>query len=167
MPQLAVQTRSTKSFVTPLVLLIVSFLAFALTACSGVGVQTVSVYQQTQNGVDMTITYYANGDEVTKQSTVNVMNYAGIGLSGPDEARKLLDPIMAEFQGVTGLEHSVEYGDTAVTERMTVDYSIADIKEISELTGSSFEGVGDGKNVKLSLKQSVALLEKSGFKKTN
>lgn len=124
--------------------------------------ETVHVFNQSDAAVDMTLTYYAVGDVVTKQTTVNVINYQGAGLADADAARALLDPLIGGFQNVVGLEHSIVYGDTSATETLAIDYNIADIVQISELTGSTFEGVVDS-NTRLSLAQSRQMLLASGF----
>ncbi len=118
------------------------------------------------NGVDMTFTYYAVGDEVTRQTTKNVMPYEVLGVTTADEARPILDPMVAEFQGIPGLEHSLEYGDTEAVETLTVDYAVADLQTISELTGSTFSG-DTSEGAKVSLQQSLEMLEGQGFTRVN
>lgn len=118
------------------------------------------------NGVDMTFTYYADGDTVIRQTTRNVMPYSAIGVSTADEAKNILDPIIVEFQGVPGLEHSMEYGETGAVETLTVDYSKADPAQISELTGSTFSG-DTSAGAKVSLQRSIEMLEGQGFTRVN
>lgn len=152
-----------------------ALIALTVSACSGLGDsgnggpgilpaenETVHVFNQSDAAVDMTLTYYAVGDVVTKQTTVNVINYAGAGLADADAARALLDPLVESFQNVVGLDHSIVYGDTTATETLAIDYEVADIVEISNLTGSTFEGVVDS-NTRLSLEQSRQMLLANGF----
>ncbi len=122
-----------------------------------------AVFTMSQNGVDVTLTYYYVGDDVTRQSTTNVIDYAQAGLADEQAARDLFEPLIKDFQNVKGLEHSMEYGPTSAKEELTVDYSEANLSEISKLTGSEFSGdAKDGS--KLSFKASRDMLLKSGFK---
>lgn len=140
---------------------VLAVLAFALTACSG-GAKTETTFTMTRQGVEMTLVYYATGDEVTRQTTRNVMPYEALDVADADEARALIEPLTTGFQDVKGLTYSVEYTDTEAIETLDVDYSVADIAEIAELTGSSFSGDTSG-NAKLSLEQSRQMLLNQGF----
>ncbi len=142
--------------------LLLAILALALTACSGSKEATQAVFTKEQDGVAMTLTYYAEGDDVVKQSTVNVVDYKEAGIADADEARDIFEPLIKDFEGVTGLEHKMEYGETEAVETMTVDYTKADLSEIAGLTGSSFTGSTD-KGAKLSMEGSRQMLLKQGF----
>ena len=141
---------------------LLAILVFALSACSGSKEATQAVFTQEKDGIKVTLTYFAEGDDVVKQSTVNVINYAEAGLGGAADAREIFDPLIKDFEGVEGLEHKMEYGETEATETMTVDYTKADISEIAKLTGSSFSGKTE-KGAKLSMEGSRQMLLKAGF----
>ena len=147
-------------------LAVLSALMLSRAACGGDGKETSTTLTNDVNGVEMTFTYYADGDDVTRQTTKNVMPYELLGVTTADEAKQILDPMTEEFKGVTGLEHSMEYGDTAATETLTVDYTTADLSEISQLTGSTFSG-DTSSGAKVSLEKSIEMLESQGFTKTN
>jgi len=121
-----------------------------------------AVFSQEQNGVKVTLTYYYVGDDVVRQSTENFIDYAAAGLADEQAARDLFEPLVKDFQGVKGLEHKMTYGPTSATENLTVDYSEADLAEISKLTGSTFSG-DTSKGAKLSFKASRDMLLKGGF----
>lgn len=143
---------------------IVALLALVLSGCSlGGGAETETSYTKTQNGATVTMTFYAKGDTVTKQTTHSVLKYGESGLKDKDAAKAYFDPIIEQFQNVKGLTHSMQYTDTEVIEDLTVDYSEADISEISKLIGSQFEGGSKQKGV--SLKKTVEGLEAGGFTK--
>lgn len=145
----------------------IALLALALSGCGilGGGAETVTSYTKTQNGANVTLTFHATGDKVTKQSTHSVLNYAQSGLKDKETAKAYFDPIITQFQNVKGLTHSMTYGETEAIEDLEVDYSKADIEEVSKLMGSSFEGGSKQKGV--SLKKTVEGLEANGFTKVD
>ncbi len=159
------QTTSTKKPLVKLLALL-SALMLSLAACGGDKEETATTLTNNLNGVEMTFTYYAVGDDVTRQTTKNVMPYEVLGVTTADEARPILDPMVTEYQGVPGLEHSLEYGDTEVVETLTVDYNEADLSKISQLTGSTFSG-DTSEGAKVSLEKSIEMLENQGFTKVN
>ncbi|MEF3331383.1 YehR family lipoprotein [Oceanobacillus oncorhynchi] len=122
--------------------------------------ETVTL-QSEQNGVIMKITYVAEGDEVIEQSTESEIPYSSLMVTTKEEAQAILDPIVAEIQGTEGLEHNIDYQDDKAIETMTIDYTTADLSEISALPGSTFEGEEGADTV--SLEQSVEMMEGQGF----
>lgn len=126
------------------------------------GERTETTFTQNQAGVETTMTYIAEGDEVVKQTTTNVVDYAAAGISDETEARELFDPMEDEGQDVDGYEQSIDYGETSATEELEIDYSVADLSELSQLPG--YEGTaGAGPNDYISLEESRKMLESSGF----
>lgn len=124
--------------------------------------ETETVYYLSMNGADITVTYYAKGDIVTKQTTYSVVPYSVVGATTIEEAKEVFDPIAEAYQGIEGVEESIEYKDDHAVETLVVDYSKADLEQVSKLSGSKFEGDTNGK---VSLKKSIKLLEDSGFTK--
>lgn len=135
-------------------------LMLALVGCSSK--ETETSYFSDANGIETTLTYYAKGDTVTKQTTKSVMPYSLLQVSTEEEARAILEPLSEEFQGVEGLEQSIEYTKLTIIETVSVDYTIADLEEISKLQGTEFEGDTKGR---ISLKKSIKLLEGLGYTK--
>lgn len=134
--------------------------ALTLAGCSED--ETETTFTNSQGGVEMSMTYTAVGDEVTKQTTSNVIDYEAAGLGGKEEAQQLLDPMIEQGDDVEGYEQSIEYGDTEATEEVSIDYEVADFNELSQVPG--FEGAGnteDGDYV--SLEESREMLENQGF----
>lgn len=124
--------------------------------------ETETVYSLSMNGVDITITYYAKGDIVTKQTTYSTIPYSAVGATTIEEAKLVFDPMVQTYQGIEGVEESIEYKEDHAIETLVVDYSKADLEQVSKLSGSEFEGDTSGK---VSLKKSIKLLEDSGFTK--
>ncbi len=97
---------------------------------------------------------------MTEQSTKNELPYEVMGVSNAEEAEALLADTVAGFEGIEGLTYEMDYQDDVAVEQLTVDYEKADMDEISNLMGSSFEGdVSEG----ISLKNSVEMLKEQGF----
>lgn len=129
-------------------------------AANGEGTETA--FTQTQNGVEMTLTYTSVGDRVIKQTTQNVIDYAAAGFADKAEAQEILDPMIGEGSGIEGYDQSIEYGETSAVEEVTVDYDVVDMSELNGIPG--FEGSENmGAADFVSLSESRKLLEQQGF----
>lgn len=145
-----------------LFLLLLTFLV-VLTGCGNTQEQT-AVYEGTFNGVEMRLTYYAKGDRVYKQTAENVIPYSALGVTSEEEARVILDPASAQYQGIEGLEETLEYGGDSVRETLSVDFEKVNFDEIQGIPGIDLEGdTSQG----VSLKRSGKSLEESGFVKVS
>ena len=153
-------TRSSKKKFTALAAL--PFIAaLSLTAC-GEEEATETAFENSMNGVEMTLTYTHKGDEVIKQTTSNVIDYEAAGLGSKEEAQELLDPMIAQADDVEGYDQSIEYGDTSATEEVTIDYEVVDMSELGGLPG--FEGSGNMEDADfISFEESREMLESQGF----
>ena len=125
--------------------------------------QVVTYEYKDDSGMTMSVTYYAKADRVYKQTTRNTIPYKALGVSSKEEAKEMLDDIIAESRDVKGYTDELEYKDDMVIETVTVDYDVADIVEIKKLTGAYFDDGDTSKGV--SLEKSIKLLEESGFTK--
>jgi len=126
------------------------------------GERTEAVFEMSQNGVDVTVTYTAQGDQVVKQTTRNEIDYAASGFSGEEEAREYFDPMLAQAQDVPGYEQTMEYGETSAVEELVIDYSVADPSDLAELPGYEASDNMDVADY-VSLEESRQLLLNSGF----
>lgn len=123
------------------------------------GENTVTL-QLEKNGVIVKLTYQADGDMVYEQTANNEMPYSVLGVSTPEEAEEAMASYAADFQDVEGVTHNFEYLDDKAVETLTVKYDEADVNEVSQLTGSEFEGDLSGG---VSLQQSVQMLQSQGY----
>ena len=114
------------------------------------------VYVKKQPGVQMEITLYYKGDVVTKQTAKNIITYSELGLT-KETFKKQAEKLGEKFKGIKGLEDKVDYQDKVAIETVTVDYSIANVHELSGLPG-----VGIG-NEKVSLKKTEEKLIEERF----
>ena len=114
------------------------------------------VYVKKQPGVQMEITLYYKGDVVTRQTAKNIITYSELGLT-KEAFKKQAEKLGQKFKGIKGLEDKVDYQDKVAIETVTVDYSIANVHELSGLPGV---GVG---NEKVSLKKTEEKLIEERF----
>ena len=114
------------------------------------------VYVKKQPGVQMEITLYYKGDVVTRQTAKNIITYSELGLT-KETFKKQAEKLGEKFKGIKGLEDKVDYQDKFAIEIVTVDYSIANVHELSGLPGV---GVG---NEKVSLKKTEEKLIEERF----
>ena len=114
------------------------------------------VYVKKQPGVQMEITLYYKGDVITKQTAKNIITYSELGLT-KEAFKKQAEKLGEKFKGIKGLEDKVDYQDKVAIETVTVDYSIANVHELSGLPGV---GVG---NEKVSLKKTEEKLKEERF----
>ena len=130
------------------------FLLLFLVGCSEK--EGSKVYVKKQPGVQMEITLYYKGDVVTKQTAKNIITYSELGLT-KETFKKQAEKLGEKFKGIKGLEDKVDYQDKVAIETVTVDYSIANVHELSGLPG-----VGLG-NEKVSLKKTEEKLIEERF----
>lgn len=130
------------------------FLLVFLVGCSEK--EGSKVYVKKQPGVQMEITLYYKGDVVTRQTAKNIITYSELGLT-KETFKKQAEKLGEKFKGIKGLEDKVDYQDKVAIETVTVDYSIANVHELSGLPGV---GVG---NEKVSLKKTEEKLIEERF----
>ncbi|NWN88758.1 MAG: DUF1307 domain-containing protein [Micrococcaceae bacterium] len=134
--------------------------ALTLSACGEE--ETETSFTNSQNGIEITMTYTAVGDEVTKQTTTNEIDYEAAGLGGKEEAQQMFDPVVEQAADVEGYEQSIEYGDTSATEEVSIDYEVADLEELANVPG--YEGSANmAEGDYISLDESRTMLEEAGF----
>ena len=51
-----------------------------------------------------------------------------------------MDPIAKQYQAIKGIDYSLDYGEDAATESLTIDYSNLDYDAAKQLPGVTFEG---------------------------
>ena len=139
--------------------------ALALTGCSGgdaAGKASETTLTMSQGGAATTVTYYAEGDNVTKQTTENVVDYEASGIADRDEAEKTVGGLVDQYKGIKGVDHSIEFGDTELTETVTITYADLDVAKLAEATGAD-TGQDPEDARKVSLKEAVKTLTDAGF----
>ena len=66
------------------------------------------------------------------------------------------------IEGIKGLTHKIEYKDDYLTEKLTIDFSKADIEELQ--SKQLLQTSGNQKADYISYKETAKLLEKAGYK---
>ncbi len=140
--------------------------ALALTGCSGggdaAGETTETTLTRSVEGAELTVTYVAEGDKVTQQTTKNVVNYEASGIADRAAAEESVAPLAEQYKGIKGVEHSIEFGDDELTETVTLTYADLDVEKLSSVTGGDpGENPEDARDV--SLKEAVKTLTDGGF----
>ena len=117
-------------------------------------------YVLEKSGVKTEITVYYESDKVTKQTTVNTMNYEKMAVS-KDELKDVAMPVSEKYQGIDGVEQKIVFDDDKAGETLTIDYTKLDLKKLKDLPGMDIDT--DVESV--SLKDTEESLLSQGFTK--
>ncbi len=91
-----------------------------------------------KSGVKTEITVYYDGDKVTKQTTVNTMDYEKMGVT-KDELKEVAMPVSEKYQGIDGVEQKIVFNDDKAVETLTIDYTKVDLKKLKDLPGMEID----------------------------
>ena len=117
-------------------------------------------YVLEKSGVKTEITVYYESDKVTKQTTVNTMNYEKMAVT-KDELKDVAMPVSEKYQGIDGVEQKIVFDDDKAVETLTIDYTNVDLKKLKDLPGMDIDT--DVESV--SLKDTEESLLSQGFTK--
>ena len=117
-------------------------------------------YVLEKSGVKTEITVYYESDKVTKQKTVNTMNYEKMAVT-KDELKDVAMPVSEKYQGIDGVEQKIVFDDDKAVETLTIDYTKVDLKKLKDLPGMDIDT--DVESV--SLKDTEESLLSQGFTK--
>ena len=117
-------------------------------------------YVLEKSGVKTEITVYYESDKVTKQTTVNTMDYEKMAVT-KDELKDVAMPVSEKYQGIDGVEQKIVFDDDKAVETLTIDYTKVDLKKLKDLPGIDIDT--DVKSV--SLKDTEESLLSQGFTK--
>lgn len=117
-------------------------------------------YVLEKSGVKTEITVYYESDKVTKQTTVNTMNYEKMAVT-KDELKDVAMPVSEKYQGIDGVEQKIVFDDDKAVETLTIDYTKVDLKKLKDLPGMDIDT--DVESV--SLKDTEESLLNQGFTK--
>ncbi|MCI5996864.1 MAG: DUF1307 domain-containing protein [Peptoniphilaceae bacterium] len=117
-----------------------------------------------KTGVKIELTYYYNGDMVSKQSANNSISYdllkQSLAVKTKEEVIERLKKTSETYKGIDGIEYSGEYKETEFIEKLTVDYTKLDYQKAKGIPGIIL--TGDPKSG-ISLSKSEELLKNQGF----
>ena len=117
-------------------------------------------YVLEKSGVKTEITVYYENDKVTKQTTVNTMDYEKMAVT-KDELKDVAMPVSEKYQGIDGVEQKIVFDDDKAVETLTIDYTKVDLKKLKDLPGMDIDT--DVESV--SLKDTEESLLSQGFTK--
>lgn len=117
-------------------------------------------YVLEKSGVNTEITVYYESDKVTKQTTVNTMDYEKMAVT-KDELKDVAMPVSEKYQGIDGVEQKIVFDDDKAVETLTIDYTKVDLKKLKDLPGMDIDT--DVESV--SLKDTEESLLSQGFTK--
>lgn len=117
-------------------------------------------YVLEKSGVKTEITVYYESDKVTKQTTVNTMDYEKMAVT-KDELKDVAMPVSEKYQGIDGVEQKIVFDDDKAVETLTIDYTKVDLKKLKDLPGMDIDT--DVESV--SLKDTEEFLLRQGFTK--
>lgn len=117
-------------------------------------------YVLEKSGVKTEITVYYESDKVTKQTTVNTIDYEKMAVT-KDELKDVAMPVSEKYQGIDGVEQKIVFDDDKAVETLTIDYTKVDLKKLKDLPGMDIDT--DVESV--SLKDTEESLLSQGFTK--
>lgn len=117
-------------------------------------------YVLEKSGVKTEITVYYESDKVTKQTTVNTMDYEKMAVT-KDELKDVAMPVSEKYQGIDGVEQKIVFDDDKAVETLTIDYTKVDLKKLKDLPGMDI----DTDVASVSLKDTEESLLSQGFTK--
>lgn len=117
-------------------------------------------YVLEKSGVKTEITVYYESDKVTKQTTVNTMDYEKMAVT-KDELKDVAMPVSEKYQGIDGVEQKIVFDDNKAVETLTIDYTKVDLKKLKDLPGMDI----DTDIESVSLKDTEESLLSQGFTK--
>ena len=111
-----------------------------LTACGSN--EETRTFEMSDQGIESTLVYTHDDDKVISQSTENIINYEELGMDKA-QAEEMFGSMAEQYEGLSGVEHSFEFGDEEATETLTIVYDEVDSEELEGVQGMNFEGEGD------------------------
>ncbi|EFX37311.1 PF06998 family protein [Streptococcus infantis ATCC 700779] len=121
--------------------------------------KTVTFVNDSQPGIQSTLTYTVDGDNVVKQTAHNVADPEALNNTA-DDLKNLIEETYKGYKGLKGVTLSVEIKDGKVVQDLEIDLSVASLDELREALPEEYSGVG--KNV--SFKASKKMLTEHGYK---
>lgn len=134
-------------------------LLFALVGCGGT--TETATFEKEESGSTVRFVYTYKGDKVLSQTSEVTLPYSALGVTTKEEAQTIMESVDASaYEGITGLTYSIEYTDTDLVEKTTVDYETVNVSDIAGLPGMNYSG-----NISnsISMEQSRELLVSQGY----
>ncbi|WP_414842057.1 YehR family lipoprotein [Enterococcus saccharolyticus] len=118
------------------------------------------VFISETEGYNSEITYYYKGDDVTRQTTKNLVSYEYLGATDAEGAEATLEPYASQYRDVKGIDYSIDYEKDPVVEEITITYADIDYEQVKNIDGFTIEGdISQG----ISMKKSEELMLNQGY----
>ncbi len=126
--------------------------------------EVTSIYELTQPGVTVRITLVSKDDKILRQETDSIISYETIGATNAEEAKQILAAITnnTDYAAIKGITYDMTFDDKTAHETIIVDLTKADLSQLAELPGSTFNGDPEQG---VSYSATGQLLEQAGFNK--
>ena len=125
--------------------------------------KTVTFVNDSQPGIQSTLTYTVDGDNVVKQTAHNVADPEALNNTA-DDLKNLIEETYKGYKGLKGVTLSVEIKDGKVVQDLEIDLSVASLDELRKALPEEYPGIGN--RVSFSITKNG--LETMGFtEKTN
>ena len=125
--------------------------------------KTVTFVNDSQPGVQSTLTYTVDGDNVVKQTAHNVADPEVLNNTA-DDLKNFVEETYKGYKGLKGVTLSVEIKDGKVVQDLEIDLSVASLDELRKARPEEYSGIGNH----ISLTASKKMLKDLGFtEKTN
>jgi uncharacterized lipoprotein YehR (DUF1307 family) len=135
---------------------VLAILAAIMTAC---GSEETRTFEMEEAGTKSTITYTYSGDEVSKQTAENIVNYEELGIEKAD-AEEIIKPVAEQYKDIDGVEYSVEYGDEEAVENIEINYEELDYEKAQKTEGIMLQGDPEKG---ISMEKSAEMIEEQGY----
>lgn len=131
---------------------------FCLVGCSSEPEKKTVVCEADIQGVNQKITLEAEDDDLTVQKTESTLDFGSLGIT--EEQIKEVTKEFEDEYDLNGMRYTYSIEGTVLTEKIIVDYKMADLKELLDngIIESEEENV-----TSVSLKQTVESLKEQGF----
>ncbi len=134
-------------------------LVLLLSACGEGGVKEKR-FKSEVDGMTISLTYEYQMDKVKKQTTKTIVSYDAIGADTKEEAEELYDLIVEDIPLIEGLEQTLEFGDSELTEITKADYDVLDLDLAKDIPGMNLSGdLSNG----ISMEKTEDMLLEQGF----
>ena len=135
---------------------VLAILAAIMTAC---GSEETRTFEMEETGTKSTITYTYSGDEVSKQTAENIVNYEELGIEKAD-AEEIIKTVAEQYKDIDGVEYSVEYGDEEAVENIEINYEELDYEKAQKTEGIMLQGDPEKG---ISMEKSAEMIEEQGY----
>ncbi|MDO4432689.1 MAG: DUF1307 domain-containing protein [Aerococcaceae bacterium] len=119
-------------------------------------------YKVNITGLQIEVTYKAQGDHVLEQITHTTYKYSDMELT-KEEFEQEAAPVVEFLKEIKGVSHTITFGEEQAVEIVAVNFKEFDFDKIEEIERFGLDGI-DAKAKTISLEKSLENLKMFGFK---